>query len=62
MAKRKLRKDAGIRIAVTFLLTLLIGYVLSALFTFLKLKGSLNSHLLDVTGTLDYVMNDADKG
>ena len=60
MAKRKFRKDAGIRIAVTFLLTLLIGYVLSGLFTFLKLKGSFNSHLLDVTGTFDYVMNDAD--
>lgn len=60
MAKRKLRKDAGIRIAVTFLLTLLIAYVLSGVFTFLKLKGSLNSQLLDVTGTFDYVMNDAD--
>ncbi|MFJ7828526.1 VirD4-like conjugal transfer protein, CD1115 family [Psychrobacillus sp. NPDC096623] len=60
MAKRKFRKDAGIKIAVTFLLTLLIGYVLSGLFTFLMLKGSLNSRLLDVTGTFDYVMNDAD--
>lgn len=60
MAKRKFRKDAGIRIGVTFLLTLLIGYVLSGLFTFLKLKGSFNSHLLDVTGTFGYVMNDAD--
>ena len=60
MAKRKFRKDAGIRIAVAFLLTLLIGYVLSGMFTFLKLKGSFNSRLLDVTGTFDYVLNDAD--
>jgi len=61
MAKRKFRKDAGVRIAITFLLTLLIGYVLSGLFTFLKLKGTLNNRLLDVSGTFDYVMNDADK-
>lgn len=60
MAKRKFRKDAGLRIAITFLLTLLIGYVLSGLFTFLKLKGDLNSRLLDMSGTLNYVLNDAD--
>lgn len=60
MAKRKFRKGAGLRIAMTFLLTLLIGYVLSGLFTLLKLKGDLNNRLLDVPGTLDYVMNDAD--
>jgi type IV secretion system protein VirD4 len=60
MAKRKFRKGAGVRIAMTFLLTLLIGYVLSGLFTLLKLKGELNNRLLDVSGTLDYVTNDAD--
>ncbi len=60
MAKRKFRKGAGVRIAMTFLLTLLIGYVLSGLFTVLKLKGDLNNRLLDVSGTLDYVINDAD--
>lgn len=60
MAKRKFRKGAGVRIAMTFLLTLLIGYVLSGLFTLLKLKGELNNRLLDVSGTLDYVLNDAD--
>jgi len=57
----KLRKGASGRIAITFLLTLLIGYVLSGLFTFLKLKGNLNDRLLDVSGTLDYAMNGADK-
>ncbi|MFP3421872.1 TrsK protein, partial [Bacillus sp. SIMBA_161] len=55
MMKKTLQKGAGKKIAVTFLLSLLIGYALTGLLRFLKEGGGLNALLLDVQGTLTFL-------
>ncbi len=55
MMKKTLQKGAGKKIAVTFLLSLVIGYALTGLLRFLKEGGGLNALLLDVQGTLTFL-------
>ena len=60
MAKKTLRKGAGVKIGVTFLLSIVVGYTLTGVLRFITEKKALNGLLLDVSGTIRYLLNDAD--
>lgn len=61
MAKKKLQKGAGVKIGITVLLSLLVGYVLTGFLRFINVKGDLNAILLDVSGTLSFITEQADR-
>ena len=61
MAKKKLQKGAGVKIGITVLLSLLVGYVLTGFLRFINEKGDLNAILLDVSGTLSFITEQADR-
>lgn len=61
MAKKTLRKGAGMKIGVTFLLSLVVGYTLTGVLRFIAEKESLNGLLLDLSGTIGFLLNDADR-
>lgn len=61
MTKKTLRKGAGTKIGITFLLSLLIGYTIAGFLRFMKEQGALNTILLDVRGTLGFLIHQADQ-
>lgn len=61
MAKKTLRKGAGVKIGVTFLLSIVVGYTITGVLRFIAEKESLNGLLLDVSGTISFLLNDADQ-
>lgn len=61
MAKKKLQKGAGVKIGIIVLLSLLVGYVLTGFLRFINVKGDLNAILLDVSGTLSFITEQADR-
>lgn len=61
MAKKTLRKGAGVKIGVTFLLSIVVGYTITSVLRFIAEKESLNGLLLDVSGTTGFLLNEADR-
>ncbi len=54
--KKTFQKGAGLKIFITFLLSLIVGYALTGLLRFLNGGGTLNTLLLDFKGTFTFLM------
>ncbi|MGK7379742.1 VirD4-like conjugal transfer protein, CD1115 family [Planococcus sp. 1R117A] len=61
MTKKKLQKGAGVKIGITVLLSLLVGYTVTGFLRFIHEKGNLNAILLDVSGTTSFITGQADR-